>query len=76
MSLYDRSWDSGSGGGLSLCSALPGSRPTHKALLEAGVLIIEGLDLSRVEPGVYTLLCLPLKIMGSDSTPVRVLLMD
>ncbi len=50
--------------------------PTHKILLEAGVLVIEGLDLSRVNPGVYTLLCLPLKIGGSDGAPARVLLMD
>ena len=49
--------------------------PTHKILLEAGALIIEGLDLSQVEPGEYTLLCLPLKIAGSDGAPARVLLM-
>jgi len=50
--------------------------PTHKILLEAGVLIIEGLDLSGVEPGEYTLYCLPLKIGGADGAPARVLLMD
>jgi arylformamidase len=50
--------------------------PTHKILLEAGVLVIEGLDLSGVNPGEYTLLCLPLKIGGSDGAPARVLLMD
>jgi len=48
--------------------------PTHRILLEAGVLIIEGLALSRIEPGAYTLLCLPLKIGGSDGSPARVLL--
>ena len=48
--------------------------PTHKTLLEAGVLIIEGLDLSGVEPGEYTLYCLPLKIGGADGAPARVLL--
>jgi arylformamidase len=48
--------------------------PTHKTLLEAGVLIIEGLDLSGIEPGEYTLLCLPLKIKDSDGAPARVLL--
>ena len=50
--------------------------PTHKTLLEAGVLIIEGLDLSRVKPGEYTLYCLPLKIGEADGAPARVLLMD
>ncbi len=48
--------------------------PTHRILLEAGVLIIEGLNLSGVEAGEYTLLCLPLKIKGSDGAPARVLL--
>ncbi|MGB2963197.1 MAG: cyclase family protein [Anaerolineales bacterium] len=52
------------------------SAPTHRVLLEAGILIIEGLDLSRVTPGEYTLLCLPLKIGGSDGAPARVLLRD
>ncbi len=50
--------------------------PTHRILLEAGILIIEGLDLSRIKPGPYRLLCLPLKIGGSDGAPARVLLED
>ena len=50
--------------------------PTHRILLEAGVLIIEGLDLSGVKPGEYTLFCLPLKIGGADGAPARVLLRD
>ena len=49
--------------------------PTHKILLENKILIIEGLDLSQVEPGEYTLLCLPLKIENADGAPARVLLM-
>jgi len=48
--------------------------PTHKILLEGDVLIIEGLDLSNVEPGEYRLYCLPIKITGSDGAPARVLL--
>jgi arylformamidase len=47
---------------------------THRALLEAGVWIIEGLDLSRVGPGAYELICLPLKIAGGDGAPARALL--
>ena len=50
--------------------------PTHRVLLEAGILIIEGLDLSRIEPGTYRLMCLPLKIVGSDGAPARVLLQE
>jgi arylformamidase len=48
--------------------------PTHRSLLKAGILIIEGLNLSGIEPGPYQLLCLPLKIGGSDGAPARVIL--
>ena len=45
----------------------------HHALLGAGVIILEGLDLSRMPPGPCELVCLPLKIEGSDAAPARVL---
>jgi len=44
---------------------------THRALLEAGIWIIEGLNLSAVKPGNYDLICLPIKIKGSDGAPAR-----
>jgi arylformamidase len=47
---------------------------THKILLEAGVIIVEGLNLSQVPPGRYTLYCLPLKLAGSDGAPARAIL--
>jgi arylformamidase len=47
---------------------------THQALLEAGIWIIEGLDLSQVEPGDYELICLPIKVEGSDGAPARAIL--
>lgn len=47
--------------------------PTHRALLAAGVVILEGLDLRHVEPGAYDLVCLPLRIPGSDGAPARAL---
>jgi arylformamidase len=46
----------------------------HRTLLDAGVVILEGLDLSKVSPGRYELLCLPLKIRGGDGAPARVVL--
>ena len=49
-------------------------RPTHQILLRAGVVIVEGLDLSAVSPGRYTLHCLPLKLVGSDGAPARAIL--
>jgi arylformamidase len=35
---------------------------------------VEGLDLSRIEPGEYQLICLPLKLKDSDGAPVRAVL--
>jgi arylformamidase len=48
--------------------------PTHRILFEAGVVVLEGLDLRSVAPGPYDLLCLPLRIVGSDGAPARALL--
>lgn len=50
--------------------------PTHRTLLAAGVVIVEGLDLSAVEPGRYELMCLPLKLAGGDGAPARAVLVD
>jgi arylformamidase len=47
---------------------------THRALLGAGAWIVEGLDLSEVEPGHYELICLPIKLVDSDGAPARALL--
>ena len=47
---------------------------THKALLSAGIWIIEGLNLSGVEPGNYELICLPLKLTGAEGAPARAIL--
>jgi arylformamidase len=44
---------------------------THQALLQAGIWIIEGLNLKRVRPGQVQLICLPLKIAGGDGAPCR-----
>lgn len=46
----------------------------HHALLSAGVVIVEGLDLSVVAPGEYEMTCLPLRIAGADGSPARVVL--
>ena len=47
---------------------------THEVLLGAGVVILEGLDLSGVSQGEYQLVCLPLKIGGVEGAPVRAIL--
>lgn len=48
--------------------------PAHHELLGNGIVIIEGLNLSDVEPGAYEMYCLPLRIAGSDGAPARVIL--
>ena len=47
---------------------------THHTLLGAGIVIVEGLDLRRIEPGDYDLYCLPLKVVGADGAPGRAVL--
>jgi arylformamidase len=51
----------------------PGA-PAHHVLLGGGTIVIEGLNLRDVEPGIYDLICLPLRIVGADGAPARVLL--
>ena len=51
----------------------PGA-PTHHVLLGGGTIVIEGLNLRDVEPGIYDMICLPLRIAGADGAPARVVL--
>ena len=50
--------------------------PTHEILLSNDVVIIESLDLRSVEPGLYTLICLPLKLVGREAAPARAILLS
>lgn len=43
----------------------------HHALLGAGVIVVEGLDLSSLQNGWYNLYCLPLKVADGDGAPAR-----
>jgi arylformamidase len=47
---------------------------THRILLEAGVIILEGLNLASVQPGTYELICLPLCLVGAEGAPSRAIL--
>jgi arylformamidase len=51
-----------------------GDEDAHHVLLGGGVVPVEGLDLRRVEPGSYELICLPLRVVGADGAPARALL--
>jgi arylformamidase len=52
-----------------------GCDAAHKILLKAGIPVIEGLDLSLARNGKYTLICLPLKLMGTEAAPARCVLL-
>ena len=49
---------------------------THRILLDVGIIILEGLDLSVVPPGEYELLCLPLNLRDGDGAPARAILRE
>lgn len=48
--------------------------PLHKLLLESDIIILENLELRHVEPGIYRLVVLPLKIEGAEASPCRAVL--
>jgi arylformamidase len=50
--------------------------PVHVELLTHEVVIVEGLNLGDVEPGIYTLAVLPLKILDGDGGPARAVLIQ
>lgn len=49
---------------------------THLKLLAKGIIIVEGLDLSDIKPGAYTLICLPLLLRGCEGSPCRAVLLE
>lgn len=48
----------------------------HKILQAGNVALLENLDLTGVPEGDYELIALPLRILGSDSSPVRAILRE
>ncbi len=48
----------------------------HKPLLEAGIVVLEGINLEGVEEGDYQLIALPLKLGGREGAPVRAILVE
>jgi arylformamidase len=50
--------------------------PVHRAFLDRGVALLEGIDLSAVSPGRYELICFPIKVRGADGAPCRAVLRD
>jgi arylformamidase len=52
-----------------------GDEDAHRLLLSTGVVAVEGVNLGEVDPGRYDLVCLPLRVVGSDGAPARAVLM-
>ncbi|MBT3984355.1 MAG: hypothetical protein HOE90_23570 [Bacteriovoracaceae bacterium] len=50
--------------------------PAHHAIYKNDMAILEGVVLTDVVPGIYTLLALPLAISGGDASPVRAILLS
>jgi len=50
--------------------------PVHRAFLDHGVILLEGIDLSAVPPGRYELFCPPVKLAGADGAPCRAVLRE
>lgn len=50
--------------------------PSHRRAVDAGMLILENLDLAAVGEGLYELIALPLKIRGLEASPVRAVLVE
>lgn len=46
----------------------------HHATTKARMGILEGVDLTGVNPGLYTLMAVPLKLKDADASPVRAIL--
>jgi len=64
--------------GIDYLSIAPYEDPdeVHKILLAAGVVVLEGLNLSEVTAGMYKLICLPLNITGVEGAPARAILFE
>lgn len=62
--------------GLDYLSVAPfgNGKPTHDILLQAGMTLLEGVNLARVSPGEYTIYSLPMKLGATEGAPARVIL--
>ena len=64
--------------GLDYLSVAPADEqvPVHRAFLDHGLALLEGVDLSQINPGRYELICFPIRLGGSDGAPCRAVLRD
>ena len=64
--------------GVDYLSVAPFESPvaTHVHLLEHEVIIVEGLNLHKIIPGKYFLVCLPINLVGIEGSPARAILLE
>ena len=48
----------------------------HKVLLKNNILLLEGLELRDISPGVYDLIALPISLKNVEAAPVRAVLIE
>ncbi|XP_024028930.1 uncharacterized protein LOC21410075 [Morus notabilis] len=49
--------------------------PSHLVFLEnRKIILVEGLKLDDVQPGIYSIHCLPLRLLGAEGSPIRCIL--
>jgi arylformamidase len=53
-----------------------GDNNIHKVLLEKPVVVVEGLQLAGIAPGTYEMICLPMKFVGIEAAPARVVIRE
>ena len=49
---------------------------SHLEVLGQDVIVLEAINLESISEGIYTLMCLPLKLSGADASPVRAVLIE
>ena len=65
-------------GGIDYLSIAPfeNGDETHTILLSNEIIVLEGLDLSKIDPGYYQMVALPINLFGADGAPARVVLIQ
>jgi len=64
--------------GIDYLSIAPFDNPTetHVQLLQHNTIVLEGLNLINIKPGIYELIALPILLSGADGAPARILLIE
>lgn len=53
-----------------------GRNEVHEVFLSRAITVIDNVRLAAVEAGIYFLVCLPIKLTGTDGAPCRAILLE